>query len=111
LDEFAKQQEEIERKKESGEIDEEEYEGPQEPPKNYTELDRLAYVVRAIDFDCAALPVGAVKLSPTHELRYNDTFKGLITSEAADLSNYQHFRNPVTEEMKEFICNRSLCLN
>jgi hypothetical protein len=104
LEEFAKQQEEIERKKETGEIDEEEYEGPQEPPKNYTELDRLAYVVRAIDFDCAALPVGALKLTPNHELRYNDSFKGLSTSEAADLSNYQHFRQPVTEEMKEFIC-------
>jgi len=53
--------------------------------------------------DCAALPVGAVKLSPTHELRYNDTFKGLNISEAAELKNYQHFRNPLTEDKKEFI--------
>jgi len=73
------------------------------PPKNFTELDRLAYVVRAIDIDCTALPVGALKLSPTHELRYNDSFKGLSITEASDLKNYQHFRNPLSEEKKEFI--------
>jgi len=73
------------------------------PPKNFTELDRLAYIIRAIDIDCAALPVGALKLSPTHELRYNDTFKGLSIAEASDLNNYQHFRPPLTEEKKEFI--------
>ena len=73
------------------------------PPKNFTELDRLAYVVRAIDIDCTALPVGALKLSPTHELRYNDSFKGLTITEASDLKNYQHFRNPLSEEKKEFI--------
>lgn len=73
------------------------------PPKNFTELDRLAYTVRAIDIDCASLPVGALKLSPLHELRYNDSFKGLNTGEAADLSNYQHFRNPLTSEKQEFI--------
>ena len=45
--------------------------------KNFTELDRLAYVVRSIDNDCALAPVGAFKLTPTHELRYNDAFNGL----------------------------------
>lgn len=73
------------------------------PPKNFTELDRLAYTVRAIDIDCAALPVGALKLSPLHELRYNDSFKGLSIAEAAQLKNYQHFRNPLTEEKQAFI--------
>ena len=47
------------------------------PPKNFTELDRLAYVVRAIDVDCQIVPVGAFKLSPEHELHYNYNFKGL----------------------------------
>ena len=32
------------------------------------EVDRLAYVVRAIEIDCAALPVGSLKLLPNHEL-------------------------------------------
>jgi len=73
------------------------------PQKNFTELDRLAFVVRAIDIDCAALPIGAVKLSPTHELRYNDTFKGLTIEEAAKIENYQHFRDPISEEKREYI--------
>jgi radial spoke head protein 9 len=52
------------------------------PPKNFTELDRLAYVVRSIENDCSVLPVGAVKLTPTHELRYNDSFRGLSIENA-----------------------------
>lgn len=73
------------------------------PKKNFTELDRLSFVVRAIEIDCAALPIGAVKLSPTHELRYDDSFGGLSITEANQLSNYQHFRSPLTEEKKEYI--------
>jgi radial spoke head protein 9 len=52
------------------------------PPKNFTELDRLAYVVRSIENDCAVAPVGAFKLTPTHELRYNDSFRGIPLAEA-----------------------------
>jgi len=40
------------------------------------EIDRLAYIVRAIDNDCACAPIGAYKLTPTHELRYNDNWEG-----------------------------------
>lgn len=72
-------------------------------PKSFTELDRLAFVVRSIDLECASLPVGAVKLASTHEIRYNDSFKGLGIAEASDLKNYQHFRRPLTEEKKEFV--------
>jgi len=72
-------------------------------PKNFTELDRLAYVVRSIDIECTTLPVGALKLTPTHELRYNDNFKGLSITEAVDLKNYQHFTNPLTKEKQDFI--------
>ena len=77
-------------------------------PKSFTELDRLAFVVRSIDLECAALPVGAVKLASTHEIRYNDSFKGLGIAEASDLKNYQHFRRPLTEEKKEFIRNNHM---
>ncbi len=73
------------------------------PVKNYTELDRLAYVVRAIENDCSLAPVGAFKLTPLHELRYNDSFFGLSVEEAAKLSNYQHFRNVQSQEKQEFI--------
>jgi len=58
------------------------------PPKNFTELDRLAFVVRAIENDCALAPVGAFKLTPTHELRYNDSFKGLSLADVGKLHNY-----------------------
>jgi radial spoke head protein 9 len=36
------------------------------PPKDLTELDRLAYVVFAIENDCMLVPVGAFKMTPTH---------------------------------------------
>jgi len=72
-------------------------------PKAFTELGRLAYVIRAIDIECTALPVGALKLTPTHELRYNENFKGLSIIDASDIKNYQHFTNPMSKEKQEFI--------
>ncbi|CAD8082384.1 unnamed protein product [Paramecium primaurelia] len=73
------------------------------PPKNFLEVDRLAYVVNAIEFECALLPVGAVRLTPTHELRYNDSFEGLNLQEASKIINYQHFRAPQSPNKKELI--------
>jgi len=57
-------------------------------PKSFTEIGRLAYVVRAIDIECTALPVGALKLTPSHELRYNENFIGLSIEEASKITNY-----------------------
>lgn len=54
----------------------------------FTELDRLAYVVRSIENDCSLIPVGAFRLTATHELRYNDTFEGLHMTQANLLENY-----------------------
>lgn len=34
-----------------------------------TELERLAFVVRAIENECAIVPVGSVKIMPNHQLR------------------------------------------
>jgi hypothetical protein len=48
--------------------------------------------VRAIENDCAVVPVGAFKLTPTHQLRYNDTFSGLNLEQIGKLTNFQHFR-------------------
>ena len=64
------------------------------PPKNFTELDRLAYTVLAAEFDCSLAPIGAYKLTPSHELRYNDSFKGLNQEEGLKSSGYHHFRAP-----------------
>lgn len=109
LDKHAKAVEDRNLKKENGDgLEDTDDEDNLEAPKNFIELDRLAYVVRAIDNDCATLPIGALKLSPLHELRYNDSFKGLSIEEALSLKNYQHFRPVQSQEMKEFI---SICLN
>ena len=45
-------------------------------PKNFTELDRLAFVVAAIENDTHVVPLGAFKLLPIHEVRRNENFKG-----------------------------------
>ncbi len=47
-------------------------------PKNFTELDRLVFVVAAIENDTHVVPVGAFKLLPVHEVRRNADFKGII---------------------------------
>jgi len=36
------------------------------PPKDLTELDRLTFIVFAIENDCAIAPLGAFKMTPTH---------------------------------------------
>ena len=64
------------------------------PPKNFTELDRLATVVHHIEEDCQVVPLGAVRLLPTHELIKNPTFRGLKMDEGSKLENYLHFRKP-----------------
>ena len=55
---------------------------------NFKEIDRLAYVVRSIEMDCSLVPVGAYRLTTSHELRYNDSFNGLSTEEANNLKNF-----------------------
>lgn len=46
--------------------------------KNFTELDRLSFVVRKIDNDTNIVPEGSFKMLPIHELRRNDNFKGKL---------------------------------
>jgi radial spoke head protein 9 len=65
------------------------------------ELDRLVYVVLAIENDCSICPVGAYKLTPVHQVRRNESFKGLSKQEFLDLGNYLHFRNVQTAQYKE----------
>lgn len=99
-EEGEKQEENPEEKVED--LDEDEIE-VKKKPKNFTELDRLAYVVRAVDNDCSCVPIGSFKLTPTHEIRYNDSFGGLKLEEAMDLSKYQHFRQPSSDAKKNQI--------
>ena len=61
------------------------------PPKNFTELDRLSFTIRAIENDCQCVPLGSIKLTPLHEVRRNEAFKGLCPDTAFDLKHYIHF--------------------
>ena len=62
-------------------------------PVNFKEIDRVHYIVRAIENDCHIIPQGAMKLTTAHEVARNEAFKGLNASEAFNLSFYSHFRN------------------
>lgn len=65
--------------------------------ENYTELLKISYIVRSIDYDTNIVPQGAFKLLPIHELRPNDSFKGLKAEELRDFSKFHHFR-PITHQ-------------
>lgn len=67
-------------------------------PKNLTELDRLAFTVRAIETECQIVPVGTFKMCEQHELRYNDSFKGL-RQDKLSLGDFCHFRYPLKAEV------------
>jgi len=73
------------------------------PPDVFKEIDRLAYVVRAIENDCSIVPCGAFKLTPTHELRYDDNFEGLAPNEIDKMACWQHFRPPQNSEVQKRI--------
>jgi radial spoke head protein 9 len=62
------------------------------------EIDRLAYVIRAIEFECACVPKGSLKMSLNHELRHNDGFTGIDIQTATEKTSWLHFRQPLTEE-------------
>lgn len=62
-------------------------------PVDLKEIDRVHYIVRAIENDCHVVPQGAYKLTTVHEIARNEAFKGLPLSEAFNLSHYSHFRN------------------
>lgn len=69
--------------------------------KDFTELDRLSFVAHKIERDCHAVPLGAYKLTPIHEIRLNDIFQGLSKEEMGKIDMYQHFRVPETKEKVE----------
>ena len=69
--------------------------------KDFTELDRLAYVVRKIEKDSHIVPQGAFKLTPIQEVRKNECFKGLNKDDLGKVGMYQHFRVVETVEKKE----------
>ena len=73
------------------------------PKQNFTELHRLAQVVRAIDNDAFCVPRGSQKVTVAHELHPSSGFKGLNVKNARELVNWQHFRAPQNEDSKKNI--------
>lgn len=74
-----------------------------EGKKGVTELDRLAYIVNAVERECQTVPVGAMKMTPLHEVRRNEGFKGLRGAAAWSLSSYAHFRVVLSKEKRDLV--------
>lgn len=58
------------------------------PPKHLTELDRLSVTVQDIETSCSAVPKGAVKYTPLHQITTNEAFKGLKRDLAFSLEGW-----------------------
>ena len=63
----------------------------------------MHYTVRAIENDATIIPNGSFKLTPQHEVRRDESFKGLNIKQAFDLANYSHFRNVQQKDKKDNI--------
>lgn len=76
----------------------------EEKKENFTELSKLAYIIKLIDYDTNVVPQGAFRLIPIHELRRNESFRGLKPSELKQFNKFHHFRpitNPINKEIVE----------
>jgi hypothetical protein len=62
------------------------------PARGITELDRLAYVVRSIEFNCQIAPIGSFKKNTLGEISRNEAFNGLDMGNNFKLSAYQLLR-------------------
>lgn len=58
--------------------DNEDHFKPHLKKKNFTESDRLAFLIRTIDYDCCIVPEGSFKMLPISEVRRNDNFTGIF---------------------------------
>jgi len=81
------------------------------PKRDLTELDRLTFVVYAIENDCQICPVGSFKMTSEHQVRRNEAFCGLAKDQAANLDCYAHFRNVQGAEKKEALDSPAASFN
>ena len=72
-------------------------------PQPITELDRLGYIVRKIDNECAVCPYSAFISTPSGEVKPNNNFRGLGLEEATKFENYRHCRLSNDYERKTII--------
>lgn len=73
------------------------------PPKNVTELDRLAATVEEINRACFSVPRGSAKFTPLNQVHKNDAFRGLPKDQAFSLDGWVHFREVQNEKQKAMI--------
>jgi len=78
-------------------------------PRNLTELDRLQFVVYAIENECHIVPKGSFRLTDQHEVRRNNAFRGLSIDQACQLENYSHFR-AVQDHVKQANLEKDECV-
>jgi len=101
-------------KEEDGEDGEGEGEGdeeakkPAKPVVQIKEETRLRYVVDNIDNDTSVVPRGAYILKPDERVVENQTFQGLNEHDSGKLSNYIHFRQPRSQDLKSALEKDSL---
>ena len=76
------------------------------PPKNLTELDRLAATVREIDRACFSVPRGAMKYTPLNQVLCNEAFRGLSREAAFSLNGWVHFRPVQNQKQKDMIARQ-----
>jgi hypothetical protein len=58
------------------------------PSRGLTELDRLSFVVRSIDFNCQIIPCGSYKKNSLGEITRNEAFNGLEMCVNFNLDSY-----------------------
>lgn len=70
-------------------------------PIDLKEIDRVHYLVRAIENDCQVAPQGAFKLTTSHEVARNEAFRGLPLDQVFALQSYSNFRNVQNRDKKD----------
>lgn len=70
---------------------------------NFTELCKLSFIVKAIDYSTNIFPKGGFRILPIHEIRRNETFKGLSPDQLLDIKNYHYFRPISSDDRKKII--------
>jgi len=122
LDAAVKENEEGEAEPEAAEAGEEDEEKQQDsdateeeeisvPKRDLKEIDRLTFVVFAIENDCQICPVGSFKMTSEHQVTRNESFNGLKKQDAHVLDNYMHFRNVQTEDKKNALDDPAASFN
>ena len=91
-------------KKDELKKDDEEIEKPIPiPQKDFKEINRLSFVVKAIENDNHLVPEGAYKLNSIHEVRRNQNFNGLHMVDLINPKKYLHFRNAQLSDAKNVL--------